>query len=423
VTDASSFPDVFDSETITVSDQVTVKIISSPTTTSISALGVPYGTAATATVSVSSSGGTVAGTVTLRIDGGAASSMALTGGSAIFNLGALSAGGHNLAARFASQGAFDASGASGTITISQTTPTITWANPAPITYGTTLSGTQLNATASVPVTFVYNPPAGTLLSAGSQTLSLSFSPTDLTDYTTATAQVSLIVNQTTATVSVTGGTFTYDGSPHAGSGFVYGVGGVSDVQTPAVSLSYVGTGTTTYGPSATGPTNAGTYRVTASFAGNANYSSASNLAPITIIKANQTITLTGVPSTANFGQGPYSLSASATSGLTVALSATGNCSLSANSLSLTGVGSCTVTATQGGNSNYNAAPTLSPTFAIGPAPTMTNASVSPVTVKYSDYTTLTATVTPMSAGGQSLAGSVQFYLNDTAAGSPVGINS
>ena len=44
------------------------------------------------------------------------------------------------------------------------TPTITWATPADIIYGTALSATQLNATATVPGTFVYTPAAGTVLS-------------------------------------------------------------------------------------------------------------------------------------------------------------------------------------------------------------------------------------------------------------------
>ncbi len=46
------------------------------------------------------------------------------------------------------------------------TPTITWSNPAGIPYGWPLSATQLNATASVPGTFVYTPAAGTVLNAG-----------------------------------------------------------------------------------------------------------------------------------------------------------------------------------------------------------------------------------------------------------------
>ncbi len=82
-----------------------------------------------------------------------------------------------------------------------TTPTITWATPAAITYGTALSGTQLDATASAPGTFVYNPAAGATPNAGTQTLSVTFTPTDTTTYTTATASVKLVVNQATPTVT------------------------------------------------------------------------------------------------------------------------------------------------------------------------------------------------------------------------------
>ena len=64
------------------------------------------------------------------------------------------------------------------------TPTITWPTPADITYGTALGATQLNATASVPGTFVYTPAAGTVLNAGrGQTLSVTFTPTDAANYT------------------------------------------------------------------------------------------------------------------------------------------------------------------------------------------------------------------------------------------------
>ena len=82
-----------------------------------------------------------------------------------------------------------------------------------------------------------------------------------------------------------------------------------------------------------------------------------------------------------------------------------------------------MTATQGGNGNYNAAPTVSASFSIGQDPTTTVVSVSPGAVQYSDYTSFTATVTPTSAGGQKLTGSVQFYLNSNAVGSSVPINS
>jgi hypothetical protein len=88
-----------------------------------------------------------------------------------------------------------------TLTVTQATPTITWATPAPIAYGTPLSATQLNATASVPGAFVYTPPAGTVLAAGAQTLSVTFTPTDTVNYTTATATVTLTVTQATPTIT------------------------------------------------------------------------------------------------------------------------------------------------------------------------------------------------------------------------------
>jgi hypothetical protein len=70
-----------------------------------------------------------------------------------------------------------------TINVDKAIPTINWSNPADINYGTTLSSTQLNATASVPGTFVYTPAASTVLNAGrGQTLSATFTPTDTTDY-------------------------------------------------------------------------------------------------------------------------------------------------------------------------------------------------------------------------------------------------
>ena len=85
--------------------------------------------------------------------------------------------------------------------VDKTTPTITWATPSAITYGTALSSTQLNATASVPGTFVYSPVSGTVPGAGSQTLSVTFTPTDTTDYNTATATVTLVVNKATPTIT------------------------------------------------------------------------------------------------------------------------------------------------------------------------------------------------------------------------------
>jgi glucuronoarabinoxylan endo-1,4-beta-xylanase len=96
--------------------------------------------------------------------------------------------------------------------VAKTTPTITWATPASIPVGTALSETQLDASASangskVDGTFVYTPAAGTVEStAGTVTLSTTFTPTDTATYNTATASVSLVVVATASTATVDFGT-------------------------------------------------------------------------------------------------------------------------------------------------------------------------------------------------------------------------
>jgi hypothetical protein len=80
------------------------------------------------------------------------------------------------------------------LTVNQVTPTITWAAPPAIAVGTALSAAQLDATANVPGTFMYNPAAGAVLAAGTQQLTAVFSPTDATDYASATAHTSLVVS-------------------------------------------------------------------------------------------------------------------------------------------------------------------------------------------------------------------------------------
>ena len=90
-----------------------------------------------------------------------------------------------------------------TITVNQATPTITWASPAPIAYGTALGATQLDATASVPGSFTYSPAAGTVLRLGNnQPLSATFAPTDTSDYTSTSATTRITVVPATTVVAL-----------------------------------------------------------------------------------------------------------------------------------------------------------------------------------------------------------------------------
>ena len=97
-----------------------------------------------------------------------------------------------------------------TWTINAATPTITWSNPASITYGTPLGASQLDATANVLGAFTYTSAAGVVLSAGNnQTLSVLFTPTDTNDYRAASATATINVAQATPTVSVNPVNITY----------------------------------------------------------------------------------------------------------------------------------------------------------------------------------------------------------------------
>jgi hypothetical protein len=87
------------------------------------------------------------------------------------------------------------------LTVTRAMPVITWPTPAPISYGTVLSPTQLNATASVPGTFVYTPAAGEILAAGTNTLSVTFTPRDSSDDASAQATVQLTVTKATPIIT------------------------------------------------------------------------------------------------------------------------------------------------------------------------------------------------------------------------------
>lgn len=89
---------------------------------------------------------------------------------------------------------YPAANVSQTFFIAKATPTITWDNPANIVLGTALSELELNATASVPGSFIYMPPAGTILGVGAgQNLHVDFTPTDTANYNNVSDDVTINV--------------------------------------------------------------------------------------------------------------------------------------------------------------------------------------------------------------------------------------
>ena len=117
----------------------------------------------------------------------------------------------------------------------------------------------------------------------------------------------------------------------------------------------------------------GTCSITASQAGNSTYSAATPVTNSFAVAAApliaQSITFTS-PSSQTLGTAPAALSASASSGLVVSFASTtqGVCTASGTTLTLVAVGTCSITASQGGNSTYSAATPVTRSFTVAAAP-------------------------------------------------------
>lgn len=97
----------------------------------------------------------------------------------------------------------------GTAAIIQT-PIITWENPTFIGVGTPLSATQLNASANIPGTYIYNPAIGTVLGVGNdQNLKVYFIPNDNANYNSTSKTVTINVVNLTIGLNYQGGIIAY----------------------------------------------------------------------------------------------------------------------------------------------------------------------------------------------------------------------
>lgn len=174
----------------------------------------------------------------------------------------LNAGTHTLSATFVptDTDAYEIAYKTVLLLVNKVAATVTWATPSAITYGTALSGTQLNATANVPGSFVYDPPAGTILNAGTNNLDVTFTPFDTTNYIGTSKSVNISVAKATPVITwgapaaiswgtvlsgtqlnaSTGvaGTFTY--SPAAGTTLEVGSHTLGVTFTPSDGANYTG---------------------------------------------------------------------------------------------------------------------------------------------------------------------------------------
>ncbi len=166
-------------------------------------------------------------------------------------------------------------------TIPKATPVITWPIPTPITVGTPLSATQLDATASVPGKFTYSPAAGTVLPAGESTLTATFSPSDSVNNAVTIKQINLVVDNPIKLAPV----ITW-ATPAA---IQYG----TVLSATRLNATSVVPGTFTYSPVAGTRLGAGTQVLTATFkpSNPAEYATATFQTKIVVMPAPLTVTV------------------------------------------------------------------------------------------------------------------------------------
>jgi hypothetical protein len=266
-----------------------------------------YGIGGTIGITVSPQGTAIVptGSITATIGAGAPQTSALSNGAAAISVPTTQAiGTYTVSIAYSGDGTFNTATAAGMLAITRAAATLTWATPAAITYGTALSATQLDATASVPGSFVYTPSAGTVPGAGTQMLTATFSPTDNVNYATATATVQLLVNPAPLAVRAANATRSY-GSPNPA--FTAAVSGAvnGDIFTASASTT------------ATQTSSAGTYAITPSVAGPA-------LANYTVTPTNGTLTITQASSSAALTASSTALNAGATETLTATVATATN---------------------------------------------------------------------------------------------------
>ena len=113
----------------------------------------------------------------------------------------------------------------------------------------------------------------------------------------------------------------------------------------------------------------GSCSITASQAGNASYGAATPVTQsFTVNSASQTITF-GALSNVTYGVSPFTVTATASSGLAVSFASTTTsvCTVAGSTVTIVALGSCSITASQAGNASYGAATPVTQSFTVNSA--------------------------------------------------------
>ncbi len=387
----------------------------------------------TATVTAAAPGsGTPTGSITFRDGSTTIGTASLFSGSASFTTSALTTGSHSITAVYGGDSNFSGSTASpSTQAVNQASSTTALvASPNPATFGQSVTFTA-TVTAVAPGS---GTPTGTVtfkdgstiigsasLSSGSASFTTSALTTGSHSITAVYGGDSNFSGSTsgaaTQTVNQASSITALVASPNP-STFGQSVTFTATVTavapgsgTPTGSVTFKD-GSTTLGSAtlsggmasfSTSALSASSHAITAVYGGDTNFSgSTSSPLTQTVNSGSQTITFAALPGV-TYGAPPLTLTATANSGLTVAFASDtpAVCSVTGTGVTVLAAGTCSITATQSGNSSYTAAAPITQTFTV-------NKAVLTVTANYAT----SAIGQPLPAFSAAITG---FVNGDTAA--------
>ena len=260
-------------------------------------------------------------------------------------------------------------------TVSKASQTITFNTLGGKTFGNAPFTVSATASSGLTVTFTTTTPlvctsggtnGATITIVGAGTCTVQADQAGNATYLPAPpVQQSFTVAKANQTITFANpGAQTFDDSPLTVSGTsTSGLAVTFTTTTPAICTAGGSNGTTiTF-------VTIGSCTVVADQAGNGNFNAAPTVSrSFNIAKGNQTISFAN-PGSKTFDQGPLTVSATASSGLTVTFTTTTAAVCTAGgtngaTITFVTVGNCTVRADQAGNTVFNAAPSVNQTFAI-----------------------------------------------------------
>lgn len=214
----------------------------------------------------------------------------------------------------------------------------------------------------------------------------------------SSGSTTLNVPMVSSTVSKANQTITFASTNSKTFGDANYAPGATSASSGAIPITYASSNTSvaTIVSSQINIVGVGSSTITASQAGNSNYNAAADVTQtLTVVKANQSITFAST-NTKTYGDADYAPGAtSATSGTNAITYASSNASVAtivSGQIHVVGPGTTTITASQSGNTNYNAAADATQTLTVNPkALTITNLTANSKNEDGNTNATLTGT--------------------------------